>query len=638
MTPHLLTILAAALAAAAETPRAAPVRPLTVEQAATVRTPSDLQFSPDGKRLAFQVALPPRGATRLVEIWVLDVDTREGRRFAHSPKADRMPRWSPDGKTLAFLSDRGEHPQVYVMPADGGEPEPLTQGKNAVSAFEWSPDGRSVAFLAPEPPTEAEEKRVKDKDDARVVGADDRRARLWLITVADRKVRQLTSGAWQVIAFRWAPDGNRLFALATDQPDSTEWGFHLLAVARAGGDVKTVLAPPGPVGNLRVAPDGKSLSFTAPRGDGPLPHDLCLLPLAGGSPRNLTAGCLDRPVEAYAWLPDGRLLTVVEDGFRNRACMVTADGKSEPLEGIRVNPTGPVARAKGGLLAFVGQTATQLPEVWLLPPGGKAEPVTRLNAGFPAAGLVRPEYYRYASFDGKPIEAALFRHAGAGRAPLVVLVHGGPTGRWRDGYFSWAQLLASRGYAVFCPNIRGSTGYGWDFLTSNRGDWGGGDFKDVMAGVDDLVRRGVADPDRLGIGGWSYGGYMAAWAVTQTRRFKAAVVGACMSDVAGEFGTETSAAYDRWFYGVPYENLDGFVKSSPITHVKNARTPALILHGENDRTDPIGQAQQLHRALRHYGVECEFVVYPREGHGLGEEKHSLDCLRRIVRWFDAHLK
>jgi dipeptidyl aminopeptidase/acylaminoacyl peptidase len=638
MTPHLLPLLAAALSTAADTPRVTAVRPLRFEQAVAVRTPADLQFSPDGKRLAFQVALPPKGASRPVEVWVLDVVTRENRRFAHSAKSDRMPRWAPDGKKLAFLSDRGERAQIYVMAADGGEPEALTEGKNAISAFEWSPDGRSIAFLAPEPPTEAEEKKVKDKDDARVVGTDDKRVRLWLVSIADRKVRQLTAGAWQVLAFRWASDGNRLFAVATDQPDSTEWGFHLLAVPREGGEVSTLFAPAGPVANLRVAPDGKSLSFTAARGDGPSPHDLFLLPLAGGSPRNLTAGCLDRPVENYAWQADGRLLAVVQDGFRSRACAVTADGKKEPLEGISVNPAGPIARADGGLLAFVGQTATELPEVWLLPPGGKAEPVTHFNAGLAAAGLVRPEYYRYASFDGKQIEAALFRPAGPGRLPLVVLVHGGPTGRWRDGYFSWAQLLATRGYAVFCPNLRGSTGYGWDFLTSNRGDWGGGDFKDVISGVDDLVRRGVADANRLGIGGWSYGGYMAAWAITQTRRFKAAVVGACMSDLASEFGTEDSAAGDRWFYGVPYENLDTFVKSSPITHVRNARTPALILHGENDRTDPIGQAQQLHRALRHYGVECEFVIYPREGHGLGEEKHSLDSLRRMVRWFDVHLK
>jgi dipeptidyl aminopeptidase/acylaminoacyl peptidase len=185
--------------------------------------------------------------------------------------------------------------------------------------------------------------------------------------------------------------------------------------------------------------------------------------------------------------------------------------------------------------------------------------------------------------------------------------------------------------------VRGSTGYGWDFLAKNRADWCGGDFKDVMAGVDDLIRRGVADPDRLGIAGWSYGGQMAAWAPTQTRRFKAAVVGAPVTDMASEFGTEGSAVGDRWFYGVPYENLDLFMKASPIAHVKTHRTPTLLLHGENDRSNPLGQSQQFYRALRHYGVECEFVIYPREGHGFREEKHITDYLRRLLRWFDSHL-
>jgi dipeptidyl aminopeptidase/acylaminoacyl peptidase len=220
----------------------------------------------------------------------------------------------------------------------------------------------------------------------------------------------------------------------------------------------------------------------------------------------------------------------------------------------------------------------------------------------------------------------------------VVLVHGGPTGRWADAFEPWGQLLASRGYAVLYPNIRGSTGYGQAFVEANRGDWGGADFKDVMAGVDAMIASGVADPARLAIGGWSYGGYMAAWAITQTDRFKAAVSGAPMSDLASEFGTEQGPAYDEWFYGVPYERPDGFMKSSPITHVKNAKTPTLILQGDADVTDPIGQSQQLYRGLKRYGVECELVVYPREGHGLQEEKHLLDRLTRIVAWYERFLK
>ena len=171
----------------------------------------------------------------------------------------------------------------------------------------------------------------------------------------------------------------------------------------------------------------------------------------------------------------------------------------------------------------------------------------------------------------------------------------------------------------------------------NQADWGGADFKDVMAGVDWLIKRGDADPDRLGIGGWSYGGYMAAWAITQTTRFKAAVAGAGMSDLASEFGTVDDSAEDEWFYGTPYENLADFQKSSPITFVKNARTPTLILQGEADRIDPIGQSQQLYRGLKRSGVKTEFVIYPREGHAIQEEKHAVDVLERMLAWFDTYL-
>jgi len=192
--------------------------------------------------------------------------------------------------------------------------------------------------------------------------------------------------------------------------------------------------------------------------------------------------------------------------------------------------------------------------------------------------------------------------------------------------------------AVLDPNVRGSTGYGHRFLEKNRADWGGGDFKDLMAGVDFVIASGIADPDRLGIAGWSYGGYMASWAITQTNRFKAAMTGAGLSDLASEFGTEDGSSYDEWFFGTPYEKPQGFINSSPITFIKNARTPTLILQGEADVTDPIGQSQELYRGLKRYGVETEFVVYPREGHGFREEKHQLDVLNRIVAWFDGHLR
>jgi dipeptidyl aminopeptidase/acylaminoacyl peptidase len=209
-----------------------------------------------------------------------------------------------------------------------------------------------------------------------------------------------------------------------------------------------------------------------------------------------------------------------------------------------------------------------------------------------------------------------------------------------DRFDTVGQLLAANGFAVFQPNIRGSTGYGHDFLVMNREDWGGGDYKDVIAGVDYLIEQGITDADRLGIGGWSYGGYMAAWAVTQTDRFHASVSGAPMTDLASEYGTESASinAYDTWYLGTPYENLDIFTQRSPVTHVKNTRTPTLILCGENDVTDPIGQCQQFYRGLKRYEVETELVIYPREGHGIREEKHQVDRLQRYLDWFKKYLK
>jgi dipeptidyl aminopeptidase/acylaminoacyl peptidase len=221
---------------------------------------------------------------------------------------------------------------------------------------------------------------------------------------------------------------------------------------------------------------------------------------------------------------------------------------------------------------------------------------------------------------------------------LVVLVHGGPTGRWTESVDAWGQLLAARGYGVLYPNVRGSSGYGQKFAEMNRADWGGGDLKDVMAGVDDLIAKGITDPERLGIGGWSYGGYMAAWAVTQTTRFKAAVSGAGMSDLISEYGTEEHPAYDEWFWGTPYEKPEGFLNGSPILYVKNAKTPTLILQGEADTTDPPGQSQELYRGLKRYGVTAELVMYPREPHGFREAKHRVDVQTRMLDWFDKYLK
>jgi dipeptidyl aminopeptidase/acylaminoacyl peptidase len=223
------------------------------------------------------------------------------------------------------------------------------------------------------------------------------------------------------------------------------------------------------------------------------------------------------------------------------------------------------------------------------------------------------------------------------RLPTVVLIHGGPASRFADRFNALGQMLATTGHLVFMPNIRGSTGYSYEFMTLPRNDWGFGDYKDVMAGLDHLVKSGIADGERLAIAGWSYGGYMVVWAVTQSDRFKAAVAGAGLSNLISEFGTEAQPWYDEWYFGLPWEHPERFLRSSPLTHVAKARTPTLLTHGAEDVVDPLAQSEEFYRALKHYGGRTELVVYPREGHDLQERAHLLDRLNRSVAWLRAHL-
>ena len=614
---------------------------LTPEQALSVRQISDPHFSPDGSRVAFTVAEPPKGTEPNRDVWVLDVRSGDVLQYTNAPKSDTSPRWAPAGMRLAFISDRSGTNQIYLFGPAGGEAVQLTEGKNAVQSFEWSPDGKLIAFLAPEPRSDDDDKKEREKDDARVVDHDSRPARLYILDVESKKVRRLTSAPWRISEARWLPDSTGFIVIGTDRPESDQWMNQILSVALADGAIKQVTRPRGPFRDIEVSPDGSSVAYVASRSEGPSPHDLYFVSAHGGTGRNLTGELIDRPITRFVWQTNNSLLVLAQNGFGSTFYSVTTDGQTTRMPAFTVHP-GAFDVSRAGDLVFAGETAAQFPELWLSDlKGAQARRMTRLNQQEPGPALGRSEIIHYKSFDGTDIEALLLtprEYAPGARVPFVVMVHGGPTGRWSDSFEAWGQLLASRGYAVLYPNVRGSTGYGNRFVEMNRSDWGGGDFKDVMAGVDAVIARGVADPAKLGIGGWSYGGYMAAWAVTQTNRFKAAVSGAPVIDLASEFGTENGSAYDEWFYGVPYEKQEGFIKSSPITYAKNVRTPTLLLQGEADTTDPIGQSQQFYRALKRYEVDAQLVLYPREGHGLREEKHLLDRLNRVVNWFDSHVK
>ena len=616
---------------------------LTPEASLNLLSISDLQFSPDGARVAFVVAEPPKGERRARHIWIYQKESGAVRQFTFSAKDETSPRWSPDGKQVAFLSNRDEQQQIYVMRADGGEAAAVTKGKRSVRSYAWSPDGKQIAFLAPNAKTDTEEKKDKDKDDARVVDKDDKQPRLWLVTLATGEAKALTDAKWEISELAWLKTGDRLIVSATDHPESDQETHRIFSISIPDGSRRLIFAPHGPFHELQVSPDGATVSYVGSRVDGPSPHDLMLLDIDKRAIRNLTGASLDRAISEYRWMKDGSMLALYADGFRNKLVGFS-------LEGMSTNPANPpsgnvnaFAVSEGGDVVFAGQSAATPPELWFWDQKDSPHQVSHLNDSWKQFTLSAPEFYKYKSFDSLEIEAALLRPSGAvgkSKLPLITLIHGGPTGNWQDSIEVWGQLLAARGYAVFYPNIRGSVGYGQKFIEMNRGDWGGADFKDVMWGVKDLIDRGIADPAKLGIGGWSYGGYMAEWAITQTNDFKAAVSGAGLSNLISEYGSEEHPAYDDWFYGVPYESdsLVKFLNSSPFTQLKNAKTPTLILQGETDTTDPPDQSQELYRGLKHYGVETELVMYPREPHGFREEKHLLNRLNRILAWYDAHLK
>src|SRR5262249_34912413 len=460
-----------------------------------------------------------------------------------------------------------------------------------IDNFSWLPDGKQIAFFAAEPKTPAEEQKEKDKDDAHVVDRDDHLRRLWLLDPETAKVRQVTSGRWRINEAEWLPNGTAMIASATDHPESDLQTNRIYSINLADGKLSEVAAPRGPFGRLRVSPDGKSVVYLAARVDGPSPHDLFLLTLSDDKTRNLTSTSLDRPVLNYSWksqlVPgtglsapvrafDDDLMTTIQNGGKTNLVSIDVAGNVKRGPTLTVNPRA--FDFVSSMLAFVGSSSAEPEELWLWDGDKPAQRVSDFNKSFRQLTILQQEWFRYKSFDGLEIEGALIKPKGyvsGTRVPLIALIHGGPTGAWADSIESWGQLLAARGFAIFYPNIRGSIGYGHKFIEMNRADWGGADFKDVMAGVDYLIAQGIADPQRLGIGGWSCGGYMSEWAITQTTRFKAAVSGAGLSNLASEFGTEARSSYDPRVFGGPYENLDAFMKIWPVKYFEKAKTPSM---------------------------------------------------------------
>jgi dipeptidyl aminopeptidase/acylaminoacyl peptidase len=664
----LSALLAAALLVTAAWPqdkKADPPR-WTPELTLQVKGVGDVQVSPDGKRVAYtvrQAVMDGEKSEQLTHIHVAGTQPgSEAFQLTQGDKSCDNPQWSPDGKSIAFTSSRSGKNNVWVIRIQGGEAERLTDAKGGVAGFKWAPGGTSIAFLATDAPSPEEEKKSKEKNDARVVDQDVKMTRLYVIPLekdrdGKREARQLTKGNFTIggglgasAPFDWSPDGKTIVFSHTLTPKADDWTrSDLSTVDVATGDVKPFAATEAAEMSPLYSPDGKWVAFL--QSDTPVTWGFNMTvqvaPAAGGRPREL-ADTYNRSPNLVGWSADGKKIYYTEShGTTTRLCALPLDGKPEVLSN-KQGVLGPVhLNLTRTAVGFNFQTADEPAEAFVSPVDNfNSTKVGAVNAALKTPPLGRTEVQRWKSPDGTEIEGLLTLPPGfeqGKRVPLLLVIHGGPAGVFAQSYTGAPGIypiavFADKGYAVLRCNPRGSTGYGQKFRYANYKDWGGGDYKDLMAGVDRMVELGIADPDRLGVMGWSYGGYMTSWVITQTKRFKAASVGAGVTNLMSFTGTADIPGFLPDYFGAePWDDLDIYRKHSAMFNVKGVTTPTLIQHGEKDDRVPISQGYELYNALKRQKCEVQMVVYPRTPHGPQEPKLLLDIMKRNVEWFDKHV-
>lgn len=630
-----------------------------------------VQVSPDGRQVAFtvrQAVMEGEKSEFRTHIHLANADGSNPKQFTQGEKSCDDPQWSPDGKWIAFVSSRASHKNLWVIRPDGGEASQVTDLKSDVTSFKWSPDGRWLAFTALDPGTPDEEQRVKEKDDARVVDENIKLSRLQVVPFSDprsqnEKPRLLTPGDQSVVsdsarpgkaAFDWSPDSKTIVFSHTRTPRPDDWDTaDLSLVDLAGGKVRPFVQSKAAETSPLYAPNGQAIAFTV-SDDPPTwagARTVQIAPAGGGAAKKLadTTDGFGRYSELVGWSADSRKLYFTElqgTNFRLLAMPLEGSpsminrGEGMSLGGVSLNAT----RSHFGF----GREKLDQPGEAFVSPVERFEPaaVSRINHELPRPPLGRTETIRWKSTEGFEIEGLLTYPVGYEKGkkyPLLVIVHGGPMGAFTQTFDGTpasypVATFASRGYAVLRPNVRGSSGYGHKFRYANYGDWGGGDFRDLMSGVDHVISQGIADPDRLGIMGWSYGGFMTSWTITQTKRFRAASVGAGVTNLMSFTGTADIPGFlPDYFGGEFWDKLDAYRAHSAMFHVKGVTTPTLIQHGERDERVPLSQGQELYNALKRQGCVTKMVVYPRTPHGIEEPRLLLDCMNRNLQWFDQYL-
>lgn len=627
---------------------------------------SDPQLSPDGQEILFVKSEADWKANKRIDhVWRASADGSNLRQLTNGAQGEGHPRWSPDGKTTAFIAKRGEgegeekeeedaQSQIWLIRNDGGEARRLTSHETSVSAVAWAPDGKSLYFIAEDPKSNDLKAREKLKDDVYAFDEDYRQAHLWNIDVAAQKEARITQGDFSILAYELSRDGTRIVCHRGPSPLIGDNERREIWVMDADGSDATQMTKNSAIeSNATLSPDNSQILFLAGADaqlESPYNHNIFVVPAAGGAPRILTAD-LRYEVQRATWSKDGSAIYFSANmGLHSELFRLETDGGTpEQLTDGEHALSGWHYLPELDRHLFIEDESTNPGEIWTLGEGATApQRVTHLfddlTQTFKLPKQVRIEWK---GADGQMVEGLLYYpldHQPGARHPLIVQTHGGPHASDKFGFGGWSsyvQVLTAKGYAVLKPNYRGSTGYGDEFLRDMVGHYFQNAHLDVLAGVDAVIEMGLADPDRLAAMGWSAGGHMTNKLITFTNRFKAAASGAGASNWVSMYGQSDVRSYRTpWFGGTPWEKeapIQAYWDNSPLKDVANVKTPTIFLVGERDVRVPPPQSVEMHRALRANGVPTHLYMAPREPHGWAELRHELFKMNVELAWFEQHV-
>jgi len=650
-----------AQAPAAASP-AAPLRPFSLDDLSRVRDVREPQISPDGAWVAYTVSTSDTAEDRSTSaVWMASWDGSRNVRLTTSKSGEHTPRWSPDGRWLAVLSSRDDdHTQLWLLDRLGGEGRKATTLPSDVDDYVWAPDGRRIALVAEDadtakpktPPPIVIDRFQFKQDESGYLGK--QRRHLYVLDVESGKTAMLTSGDYDELLPAWSPDGKSLAFVSKRRPDfdrDSNWDLYVIAAGGGGAAPRQLTTFEGPDNDPDTesrpawSPDGHSLAYLQ---GGPLKllyyavQKLAVVPGAGGAPHILTAA-LDRNVASPVWSGDGSSITFLleDDRAVGLARVPAAGGAIERLvSGPRV--VSAFTAGANGKLAVLVSTPLAPAEVFALD-GSTLRPLSRQNDEWLARvtlGGVEPITFK--SRDGTAVNGFAVKppdFVPGKRYPTILRIHGGPVSQYQNEFDSQLQTLAGHGYLVVVANPRGSSGRGERFSTAIFADWGNKDAQDVLAAVDYAVAQGLADPARLGVGGWSYGGILTNYVIAQDQRFKAAVSGASIANVLAGYGTDQYVREYEVELGVPWKTAGTWVRLSfPFLHADRITTPTLFLCGDKDFNVPLLNSEQMYQALRSLGVETQLVIYPGQHHGINKPSYRRDRLERYLAWYDKYLK